>query len=308
MWGKKPVTVRTGPRRFVSSIQFQSWVEILSSLPWSSTPAALTRMSTWPIALIESRTSERTEESLRMSVDMAIAESQVPSFSPSSTVFSIGGTSKSATTTLAPWRARALAIALPIPLPPPVTTATLPPRAPRGAAFFASKTDGTANTMHRRYAKPVRLRDWRQPDDWNLAVCRLLVLGVVGELRHDALPGLGALSPLHQLGLHAHAAGAGLHPDLVRVTGHVQIPARMFGVAALRGDHQPCIAFGQAHQVHVARPPALRSDRRQDHGATHAPATQETVDARYQSHDRDRGARHFFAAGSWRWDLERHRR
>src|SRR3979490_1091591 len=192
MCGKKLVTVLTGPSRFVSSIQLQSWLDILSSLPWRRTPAALTRMSTRPIALMESRTRDLTDASLRTSVDRAIADSLVPSLRTSSTVFSIRGTSKSATTTLAPWRASALAIALPTPLPPPVTTATLVPRAPRAGGVASGKSSGTANTMHCRRANPVQLEDGRQPDERNLAVGPLLAIAVVGKPGHDSPPGFDA--------------------------------------------------------------------------------------------------------------------
>ncbi len=102
MWLRKPVVVRTAPRRLVSSIQAQSWLDMRSSLPCSSTPAALTRMSTFPIDLIAPCTSERTDASLRRSVESAIDLSAVRSLRMSSTVRSMRGASKSATTTSAP--------------------------------------------------------------------------------------------------------------------------------------------------------------------------------------------------------------
>src|SRR5713101_1027126 len=125
MCGRNAVLVRTAPRRLVSSIQAQSLLEIRSSLPCRRTPAALSTMSTLPIALIASRASERTDASLRTSVDSAIADSLVPSLRISAMVRSIRGVSKSAITMFAPCLAMALATARPTPLPPPVTTATL---------------------------------------------------------------------------------------------------------------------------------------------------------------------------------------
>src|SRR5438128_2309597 len=108
---RKTVLLLTGPRRLVSSIQVQSLLEMRSSLPCRSTPAALTRMSTRPIVLTASRASERTDASLRTSVDSAMAASLVPSLTISATVRSIRGVSKSAITMFAPCLAIALATA-----------------------------------------------------------------------------------------------------------------------------------------------------------------------------------------------------
>src|ERR1700694_334050 len=293
MCGRKLVTVRTGPRRFVSSIQVQSWLEILSSFPWSSTPAALTRMSTRPIALMESRTSDLTDASLRTSVARAIADSEVPSFRTSSTVLSIRGTSKSATTTLAPCRASALAMALPTPLPPPVTTATLPPRAPRAVAvvsvegvmpgeYYALPSRGSGAADSGR-ARPAPLGDRSQSNDRNLAVGAPLIGAVGGVLRHDPLPGLGAGITFQGLGLYAYETAADLFPNLVWVTSHVEVPGWMSGGASPGAGNQPTVTLAEGGEVNFALPPTLGTNSGQDQRGSPAAAVQPAVEERGES-------------------------
>ncbi len=132
MRGTKASTPWITPQRLTPIAHSQSLWVTASRPPQRATPALLQTTCTAPNSV--NARSARACTSVRRLTSVFTARPRRPAWVTPATVSAMPVSSRSATTTSAPSRAKSSASARPIPLAPPVTTAVRPCRLVRGTA------------------------------------------------------------------------------------------------------------------------------------------------------------------------------